>query len=49
MVSTEIKIVAEAGTGSEVMPMAKKHKPDVILLDIRMPGVGGLDEPSSST
>ena len=40
---SDIKIVAEAATGSDAVKMAVKHKPDVALLDIRMPGMDGLD------
>lgn len=40
---TDIKIVAEAASGTEAIKLAAKHKPDVVLLDIRMPGMDGLD------
>jgi DNA-binding NarL/FixJ family response regulator len=40
---SDIKIVGEAGTGNEAVKMAIKHKPDVVLLDIRMPGRDGLE------
>ena len=40
---TDIKIVAEASTGGDAVKMAVKHKPDVILLDIRMPDSDGLE------
>jgi DNA-binding NarL/FixJ family response regulator len=40
---SNVKIVAEASTGAEGAKMAAKHKPDVILLDIRMPDVDGLE------
>ena len=39
---SDIKIVAEATNGKEAFTKAVKHKPDVILLDIRMPGDDGL-------
>ncbi|MEX0865952.1 MAG: response regulator transcription factor [Pirellulales bacterium] len=39
---SNIRIVAEAGSGDEAITQAKKHRPDVILLDIRMPGPDGL-------
>ncbi|MBT8141880.1 MAG: response regulator transcription factor [Gammaproteobacteria bacterium] len=37
-----IEVVAEAGNGEDGLALALKHKPDVILLDIRMPGLDGL-------
>ena len=40
---SNIKIVAEASTSAEAVKLASKHKPDVILLDIRMPDGDGLD------
>jgi DNA-binding NarL/FixJ family response regulator len=40
---SNVKIVAEAQTSAEAVKMASKHKPDVILLDIRMPDGDGLD------
>ena len=39
---SDIKIVAEATNGKEAFTKAVKHKPDVILLDVRMPGDDGL-------
>jgi len=39
---SEIEIVAEAATGKEAIKKAAKVKPDVILLDIRMPDTDGL-------
>jgi DNA-binding NarL/FixJ family response regulator len=38
-----VVVVAEAGNGSEVLELARKHRPDVVLLDISMPGIGGLE------
>jgi DNA-binding NarL/FixJ family response regulator len=38
-----ISVVAEAGNGSEVLELARVHRPDVVLLDISMPGLGGLE------
>ena len=37
-----IDVVATAGDGAEGCALAEKLRPDVILLDVRMPGMGGL-------
>ena len=39
----DIEVAGEAGTGVEAMEMAASLRPDVILLDIQMPGSSGLD------
>jgi two-component system response regulator AlgR len=36
-------VVAEAANGEEAIAMATQHNPDVVLLDIRMPGVDGIE------
>jgi DNA-binding NarL/FixJ family response regulator len=38
----DIEVVAEAGDGREALELARAHRPDVALLDIRMPGLDGL-------
>ena len=38
----DIEVVAEAGTGHEAIEAAQHHRPDVILMDIRMPEMDGL-------
>jgi DNA-binding NarL/FixJ family response regulator len=38
----DIKIVGEASNGNECVDMLTKLKPDILLLDLRMPGKGGL-------
>lgn len=38
-----IQIVGEAATGEEALIKARKLKPDVILMDINMPGMSGLE------
>jgi DNA-binding NarL/FixJ family response regulator len=38
----DIEIVGEAVTGSQVLPLVRRTNPDVVLLDMRMPGVDGL-------
>ena len=41
--SEEIEVVAEAADGAEAIRMVPEVKPDVVLLDMRMPGLSGLD------
>lgn len=38
-----IRVAGEAATGEEAIRLARKLKPDVILMDVLMPGVGGLE------
>lgn len=38
----DIEVIAEVGRGDEVIPVACSVQPDVALLDIEMPGGGGL-------
>ncbi|MGW6843850.1 response regulator [Streptomyces sp. NPDC054958] len=37
-----IEVVAEAGDGNEAIALARRYRPDVVLLDIQMPGLDGL-------
>jgi two-component system, NarL family, response regulator DesR len=39
----DIHVVAEAASGEEALAMARKHQPDVAVLDIEMPGPGGIE------
>ena len=39
----DIEVVGEAGTGQEVITLASDLKPDVILMDIQMPDLNGLE------
>jgi DNA-binding NarL/FixJ family response regulator len=41
--SGKIEVVAEAGTGEEAVRLATSHSPDVVLMDIRMPGMNGIE------
>jgi DNA-binding NarL/FixJ family response regulator len=43
MAGTEIEIIAEATTGEQAIQLTLQTKPDVVLLDIRMPGGDGLN------
>lgn len=39
----DITVVAEAADGAEAVRLSGEHDPDVVLLDVRMPGVDGLE------
>ena len=38
----DIEVVGEAASGEEAVAMARRDRPDVVLMDIRMPGTDGL-------
>jgi len=38
-----VDVVGEAGDGREVLNLVKLHRPDVVLMDITMPGLNGLE------
>jgi DNA-binding NarL/FixJ family response regulator len=40
--SGDFEVVGEARTGSQVLPLVRRTNPDIVLLDLRMPGVDGL-------
>ncbi|WP_219921988.1 response regulator [Brevibacterium oceani] len=39
----DIEVVGSAASGEEAIEKAALHYPDVVLMDIRMPGIGGID------
>jgi two-component system response regulator NreC len=39
----DLKVMGEASSGLEALDLAAKLQPDLILLDLSMPGLGGLD------
>jgi len=41
--SAEIEVIAEAADGAEAIRLIPEISPDVVLLDMRMPGLSGLD------
>ena len=41
--SDDIRVVAEAGDGAQAVQLIPQAKPDVVLLDLRMPGMSGID------
>jgi DNA-binding NarL/FixJ family response regulator len=38
-----IELVGEAGTGEDAIPLVEATKPDVVIMDIEMPGMGGIE------
>jgi DNA-binding NarL/FixJ family response regulator len=43
LAGTDIRVVGEATTGRAALKLAAKHRPDLVLLDVRMPDGDGLD------
>lgn len=41
--SADIEVVGEADSGDMAIKLAKQLRPDVILLDVNMPNIGGLE------
>lgn len=39
----DLKVVAEADTGEEALPAYTRHRPAVVLMDLQLPGCGGVE------
>ncbi len=39
----EIEVTGEAASGEEALRLARRARPDVVLMDVSMPGIGGLE------
>jgi DNA-binding NarL/FixJ family response regulator len=39
----EIQVIGEAESGEQAIELARLHQPDVVLLDVNMPGIGGVE------
>ncbi len=42
-VRSECVVVAEAGNGDEALQLVEEKQPDIVVLDVEMPGLSGLD------
>lgn len=38
----DVLVVGSVGDGTEVVPAARQHRPDVVLIDYRLPGLDGV-------
>ncbi|WP_127555306.1 UvrY/SirA/GacA family response regulator transcription factor [Saccharospirillum alexandrii] len=38
-----IEVIKEGASGEDAIRLAKEHEPDVIMMDVRMPGIGGIE------
>jgi len=39
----DFSVVAECGQGTEVLPLAESHRPNIVVLDLLLPGMSGLE------
>ncbi|MDJ0849308.1 MAG: response regulator transcription factor [Myxococcota bacterium] len=39
----DLRVVAEASDGAGAVQSAREHQPDLVLMDIRLPGISGID------
>ena len=39
----DLEVVAETGDGNEAIQLFRRHKPDITLMDLRLPGMGGVE------
>ena len=38
-----IDVIAQAGNGEQAIEVARSKRPDIVLMDVSMPGIGGLE------
>jgi two-component system NarL family response regulator len=39
----DLQVVAETGDGNEAIALYRQHTPDIVLMDLRLPGMGGVE------
>ncbi|HLX72615.1 MAG TPA: response regulator transcription factor [Verrucomicrobiae bacterium] len=39
----DLEVVAETGDGNESITLFRRHRPDIVLMDLRLPGTGGVE------
>lgn len=44
----DIKVVAEASTGAEAVAQTRSGRVDIVLVDVRMPDMDGIETPAGS-
>jgi len=42
-VESDMEVVAEAGSGEDALPAYRQHRPTVVLMDLRLPGMSGAE------
>jgi DNA-binding NarL/FixJ family response regulator len=43
LLEDSFRVVGEAGSGEEAVEMAARLRPDVVMMDVRLPGIDGLE------
>lgn len=43
MVFDDLQVIAEAGSGEEAVALCDQYHPDVVLMELKMPGLGGIE------
>ena len=46
---SDMKVIAEAGNGEDALEAYRKHRPSLVLMDVRLPGMSGADAVAAIT
>lgn len=41
-IAEDMQVIAQASSGEEAIELFREHRPDVVIMDIQMPGIGGI-------